>query len=104
MLPVAAPELRDLIGRVERLERSVGSGGGDGDGRIALAQLDIVIKDVQTLSARLERVLQALSGTAGYRLRETFECSSCGQKGHVAVKVKCTNCENEMWWGWWPGK
>jgi len=31
-------------------------------------------------------------------------CNGCGSEGHVAVRIKCTKCGREMWWGWWPEK
>lgn len=34
-------------------------------------------------------------------LREQFTCE-CGAKGMVALSIKCTKCEKETWWGWWP--
>jgi len=34
-------------------------------------------------------------------MRKRFSCK-CGAKGMVAVSFKCTKCEQENWWGWWP--
>jgi len=29
-------------------------------------------------------------------------CDKCGTKGSFAVSYKCTNCDEEAWWGQWP--
>jgi len=49
-----------------------------------------------------EEIKNTLINTPLRNLRERFVCSSCGEKGYVAVKIKCTKCDEESWWGWWP--
>jgi hypothetical protein len=34
-------------------------------------------------------------------IQNRFTCE-CGTKGMVAISIKCTKCEEETWWGWWP--
>lgn len=36
-------------------------------------------------------------------LRER-KCSSCGTKGLVAIKIRCTDCKEETWWEHFPKK
>jgi len=36
-------------------------------------------------------------------LHKNYKCSKCGsQEGLIAIKIKCTQCNAESWWGWWP--
>src|SRR3990172_8443875 len=88
--------IADLLKRIERRE------GSDTAGRLLEAYVETMSKELRTLSARVDRLAQNLSGTVGYRLRETFQCDSCGAKGHVAGRIVCTGCQKESWWGWWP--
>jgi hypothetical protein len=34
--------------------------------------------------------------------RYQFTCNSCGKRGGIAVKIKCTKCGHETYFGWWP--
>lgn len=88
--------IADLLQRIERRE------GSDTAGRLLEAYVETMSKELRTLSARVDRLAQNLSGTVGYRLRETFQCDSCGAKGHVAGRIVCNGCQKESWWGWWP--
>jgi len=31
-------------------------------------------------------------------------CQSCGSKGLIAAKIKCTKCDHKTYFGWWPKK
>ncbi len=31
-----------------------------------------------------------------------FKCSGCGSERLYAIRVKCTNCDKETWWGHFP--
>ncbi len=31
-----------------------------------------------------------------------FKCLHCGEEGHVAMNIKCTGCDTESWYGWFP--
>lgn len=37
-------------------------------------------------------------------VHDRFKCPECGARGLVAVKIRCTKCGSEMWWGYWPEK
>jgi len=59
---------------------------------------------IQLVSSRMEGVLTNLNSTIGYRAQKTFVCNKCQMKGQVAAQIKCTYCNQENWWGWWPQK
>ncbi len=36
-------------------------------------------------------------------LHKTYKCRKCGnQEKLIALNIKCTQCKDESWWGWWP--
>lgn len=62
---------------------------------------------VQSLTERLEsletriadladRVYSGPTGLTG------FKCNNCGTRGTVAYSVRCTSCNNDTHWGWYP--
>jgi len=55
------------------------------------------------ISQTLDSQKISLDNTPAHNLRNRF-CCDCGAKGLVAVKVKCTRCDRETWWGWHPPK
>jgi len=57
---------------------------------------------VQVVSSRVKGILSNLKATLGYRAKITYVCASCHSKGRVAVRLKCTDCGQENWQGWWP--
>ena len=63
-----------------------------------------VVNQLQELSAQVDGILEKLQSTAGYDIGKTFRCNSCDSQGMVAIRVKCTECGRENWWGWWPKK
>ncbi|MCL0082301.1 hypothetical protein M1O14_01025 [Dehalococcoidia bacterium] len=79
-------------------------------------QMSNITRAVQTLSLNLQGALnlvkdtndrfrdirRGLQGTLSYDIRETFECQHCGSRGYVVGLIKCSECEEENWWGWWP--
>ncbi len=44
-----------------------------------------------------------VENTPASGLKREFKCD-CGSSGEIAVAVKCTKCDKETWWGWWPEK
>jgi hypothetical protein len=60
----------------------------------------------QALSERIDEIyyylesMQPEEKDAG--IQELYECSQCHARRLVALHVKCTNCGNENWMGWWP--
>lgn len=91
----------DLAQRIEKLEEAVSKLAQSVGGAKSQTQLATLTKQVETLAAQVRDLRQHAAHTVGYRLQETFECASCGQKGLVAGKVKCTACGEEVWTGWW---
>ena len=93
----------DVAQRIERLEAALSklmqSGAAGGQPQ---AQLQALAKQVETLTAQVQALRQHVAQSVGYRVQETFECASCGEKGLVAGLVKCTACGGETWLGWWP--
>lgn len=93
--------IEELRERIDRLEAAAGGGTGD---RLLQANLDAVVKQLNDLRATVDEMAKHLSHSAGYRLRDTFECDKCHSRGHAAVRVSCTVCNRESWLGWFPKK
>lgn len=34
----------------------------------------------------------------------TWKCRHCNRRGKLAIEIKCTNCDETAWWGWYPKK
>jgi len=78
--------------RLEKLEEEVKG----------LKKLEGRLKDAEGRAKSLETQFQEMRKTSiGSDVRKRFECE-CGAKGYVAMKVECTECGREAWWGWWP--
>jgi len=60
-----------------------------------------VVNQLQEFSAQVEDISAKLRSTLGYNIGDIFRCNSCDSKGLVAIRVKCTECGQENWWGWW---
>jgi hypothetical protein len=60
----------------------------------------------QELSERIDEIYNFLETLPAERsdpgIQELYECSQCHSRKLVALHVKCTNCGNENWLGWWP--
>lgn len=99
--PTTADEtsVADLRARLDRLELAAA---GEGGSRILQANLDAAIKQLNQLRADVDQLARHLSHSAGYRLRDTFECDKCHSRGHAAVRISCTVCNRESWLGWFP--
>jgi hypothetical protein len=99
-------QITELMHRLSKLEATVakndGRGGPSND--MASAQGKATIAQVKNIASQVEIISEGLRGTAGYNLNKTFKCSSCNSVGIVAIKVKCNQCAQENWWGWWPKK
>lgn len=99
--------LSELANRVSRLEAVIAKfdvGGKNQTAQVNPATLKATIQQIQNVSSQVEVISEGLRGTAGYNLNKVFTCSACGSVGVVAIKVKCTKCGQENWWGWWPKK
>ena len=65
-------------------------------------QLQNLQNKLQNATEEISRARNKLNGTWGYDIQNSFECQSCGARGHVVGLVKCSECGDEDWWGWWP--
>lgn len=63
-------------------------------------------KTVLERLSRIEEVIkilnEKLSGTPLLGLRKKFKCDECEEAGWVAIRIECTKCEKETWYGWFP--
>lgn len=101
--------ISDLLFRVSRLEVAVskmdgGGGKGGPQNDINLVHIKAAVAQIKNIGSQVEVISEGLRGTAGYNLNKTFKCSSCNTVGIVAIRVKCNQCGQENWWGWWPKK
>ena len=74
-----------------------------------LAAMDSDLKELKEQTSELreavlgavtpEELEEQLDGTIGLGLKQRFECQ-CGATGLVAMRVRCTKCGRESWWGW----
>lgn len=57
-----------------------------------------LFKDINKLKEDYHGVEKILS----MGLYERFKCEKCDARHLIAIKYKCTNCDSEGWWGYWP--
>lgn len=95
-------EVAGLQARLEKLEQALAASGSEGGNRIIQANLDAAVKQLNDLRTTVDQIARHLSHSAGYRLRDTFECDKCRSRGHAAVRICCTVCNRESWLGWFP--
>ncbi len=67
-----------------------------------MANRQLQLAQSQAVNTQLKTITQGLRNTLGYDVKKNFKCDSCGADGAVALKIRCTHCEKENWWGWWP--
>lgn len=67
-------------------------------------KLQKALHQVQENSDQVKTTEKGLQGTWGYDIKRHYECESCGSRGHVVGLVKCSECGDEDWWGWWPSE
>ena len=79
--PLVQPEPGALESKVRELEGRVGV--------------------LEALEVNLENIETRLDGTFGLGLKHHFKCG-CGASGFVALRIQCTKCGRETWWGWFP--
>jgi hypothetical protein len=101
-----AQQISDLSARLAKIEASIGKieSRSQSFGEVSMPQIKSAVQQMKNVSSQVEIITEGLRGTAGYNLNKTFKCSSCKSTGVVAIKVKCTQCGQENWWGWWPKK
>ncbi len=69
---------------------------------VALKRLDQIDKAVGDMTRRYSGLANQLQRSFGVSAHQGFACSSCGNHGNVATKVRCTSCGHDALWGWWP--
>jgi len=97
--------LADLRARLSKLEAQVinmenqssPNAGARDAAKGTLQQINNVAKQIEVLT-------EGLRTTPDYNLGKTFNCASCNSNGTIAIKVRCTSCGKENWWGYWPKK
>lgn len=66
-----------------------------------IQQLESRVEALEALGAELEDIETSINGTPALGLKHHFQCD-CGASGYVALRIKCTKCGREVWWGWYP--
>jgi len=61
-------------------------------------------KPDKAVENQMKEITRCVQKTLGYNISKTFKCRACAGIGMVAIRVKCTKCGKESWWGWWPVK
>jgi hypothetical protein len=92
--------LEQLRARVEQLEQLLMAG--QAADRLLKVNLEAAVKQLNDLRADVDQLVKHLSHSAGYRLRDSFQCDKCASRGHAAVRIVCTVCNRESWLGWFP--
>lgn len=83
--------------RITNLENSSGL-----SGQSTPALQKSTIQQLRSISNQVEIITEGLRSTPGYNIGKTYNCNSCKSMGTIAIKVRCTTCDHENWWGWWP--
>lgn len=98
-------QISELLYRLSKLEAAVSrQEAGARPNDINLVHMKAAVAQIKNIGSQVEVISEGLRGTAGYNVNKTFKCSSCNTVGIVAMKVKCNQCGQENWWGWWPKK
>ena len=99
-------KISDLSSRLAKIENAINKleKKAQSNNEVSASQMKTAIQQMRNVSSQVEIITEGLRGTAGYNLNKTFKCNSCKSTGMVAIKVKCTQCGQENWWGWWPKK
>jgi len=66
-----------------------------------IQQLESRVEALEALGAELEDIETRINSTPALGLKHHFKCD-CGSSGYVALRIKCTKCGRETWWGWHP--
>jgi hypothetical protein len=97
-------QLAELSLRLAKLELKITKlENNDGfNGQSPSASLKSTIQQVRSISSQVEVITEGLRSTPGYNIGKSYNCNSCRSMGTIAIKVRCTTCDHENWWGWWP--
>ncbi|MEJ2740503.1 MAG: hypothetical protein P8105_11890 [Dehalococcoidia bacterium] len=93
--------MENAMERLDRLEKQVGENSGASSAAPANG-LEEMKSEVQDLSERMDEISGNLKYSLGYGVGKIFQCKHCESKQLVALHVKCTDCGEETWLGWWP--
>ncbi len=110
LLKTIQATLDDLAQRMTKVETNISrlsqQEGGSPDVSASVQRLsqrlETVVRNLQKVNSQVDGVSKGLEGTPGYNIRSDFTCKSCGSHGFIALPMKCTQCGEEGWWGWWP--
>jgi len=99
-------QISELVHRLSKLEIAIAKYEGKSatSNDVSASHMKAAMAQMKNIGSQVEVISEGLRGTAGYNLNKTFKCSSCNTVGVVAIKVKCNQCGQENWWGWWPKK
>jgi len=98
--------LHELNARIAKLEAMIANLDNNSGSSSALIKdsSKIAVQQVNNVAKQIEILSEALRTTPDYNLGKTFSCASCSATGTVAIRIRCTNCGKENWWGYWPKK
>ena len=92
----ALDRISDVERRLDKLEVLL-------DSRLIVKRKDLERLE-RKVGGKIEAIAENLRGTPAYGLKNSFSCSTCGEKGYVGIQVTCTSCEKERKLGWFPGE
>ena len=95
-------KIETAMGRLDQLQKTVTEA--NAILRKQPRDFQSVVNQLQQLSDEVEEISQNLRSTPVYDMRQIFRCNVCDSHGLCAIRVKCTECGRENWWGWWPEK
>ena len=88
--------------RIAKLESALA----ESDARVRQVEASVQesAQQVQMLIATVQDMMGNLGSTPAYGVQKTFTCGMCNAQGTVAIPVKCTTCQTDTMFGWWPGQ
>ncbi len=66
-----------------------------------IQELETRVEVLEEIGTDLDDIAARLDDTPAVGLRHKFTCH-CGASGFVALRIRCTKCGRETWWGWHP--
>jgi hypothetical protein len=66
-----------------------------------LSNLETELEILEIIESSLQAIEARMEGTPALGLKQHFKCQ-CGASGFVALRIQCTKCGRETWWGWFP--
>jgi hypothetical protein len=68
------------------------------------ANVNAIVTEVKRIGREVKTISGNLEATPGYNAHNNFVCTSCGSKGKVAIPLRCTECGQQGWKGWFRKK